>query len=84
MHATISIEEKMQTSVSTLQNIMAVESTSKLYTILENLGAPRFTTSRCFIYDVKANGLKDLLITAQDKLIQFSRARRTRQTLLRP
>jgi hypothetical protein len=42
MHVTISIEEEMQTSVSILQNIAA----SKLYTILDNLKAPRFTTYR--------------------------------------
>jgi len=37
---------------------------------------------RCFIYDVKADGLQDLLVTTQDRLVQFSPARRTRQTFL--
>ncbi|KAG0705582.1 hypothetical protein DFH29DRAFT_267793 [Suillus ampliporus] len=39
-----------------------------------------------FTYEVKVDGLYDLLITTEDKLIQFSRARPTRQTfvLVRP
>ncbi|KAG0705621.1 WD40-repeat-containing domain protein [Suillus ampliporus] len=39
-----------------------------------------------FTYEVKADGLQDLLITTEDKLLQFSRARPTRQTfvLVRP
>ncbi|KAG1793123.1 uncharacterized protein HD556DRAFT_1375705 [Suillus plorans] len=37
-------------------------------------------------YEVKADGLRDLLITTDETLIQFSRARPTRQTffLVRP
>ncbi|KAG1821954.1 WD40-repeat-containing domain protein [Suillus subaureus] len=35
-----------------------------------------------FAYEVKANGLQDLLITTEDKLAQFSPARRTRQKFL--
>ncbi|KAG0702644.1 WD40-repeat-containing domain protein [Suillus ampliporus] len=40
----------------------------------------------CFTYDVKANGLQDLLITTKDELVVFSPARPTRQTffLIRP
>ncbi|KAG0702651.1 hypothetical protein DFH29DRAFT_492432 [Suillus ampliporus] len=40
----------------------------------------------CFTYDVKADGLDDLLVTTQDKLIQFSQAKPIRQTffLVRP
>jgi hypothetical protein len=36
----------------------------------------------CFTYDVKADGLDDLLVTTQDKLVQFSPARPTQQTFL--
>ncbi|KAG2364184.1 WD40-repeat-containing domain protein [Suillus spraguei] len=35
-----------------------------------------------FTYEVKADGLHDLLITTKDKLIQFSRSRSARQTFL--
>ncbi|KAG1883492.1 hypothetical protein F4604DRAFT_294714 [Suillus subluteus] len=99
-------EQDMQISVSTLRNnTVAVESASKLYTILENLSVPRFANARlqlpciafsltevrrrpgqdgvrCFTYDVKADGLQDLLVITEDKLAQFSPARRTRQTFL--
>ncbi|KIK44140.1 hypothetical protein CY34DRAFT_803057 [Suillus luteus UH-Slu-Lm8-n1] len=98
-------EQDMQISVSTLRNIVALESASKLYTTLENLGVPRFANARlqlpciafpltevrrrpgqgearCFTYDVKADGLQDLQITTQDKLVRFSPAKRTRQTFL--
>ncbi|KAG0693420.1 hypothetical protein DFH29DRAFT_1084226 [Suillus ampliporus] len=34
------------------------------------------------MYDVKADGLHDLLVTTEEKLIQFPRARPTRQTFL--
>ncbi|KAG0705623.1 hypothetical protein DFH29DRAFT_1067387 [Suillus ampliporus] len=37
---------------------------------------------QCFTHDVKADGLRDLLITTEDKLIQFSRSRPTRQSFL--
>ncbi|KAG1814091.1 hypothetical protein EV424DRAFT_1348913 [Suillus variegatus] len=37
---------------------------------------------KCFTYEVKADGLQDLLVTTADKLVQFSPARRTRQTFL--
>ncbi|KAG0708295.1 heterokaryon incompatibility protein-domain-containing protein [Suillus ampliporus] len=36
----------------------------------------------CFTYDVKADGLQDLIITTEDRLIQFWPARPTRQTFL--
>ncbi|KAG1807087.1 uncharacterized protein BJ212DRAFT_1485748 [Suillus subaureus] len=99
-------EHDIHNSVSALRNnIVAVESASKLYTILEHLGVPRFANSRlqlpcitfpltevrrstggdgdkCFTYEVKADGLQDLLVTTGDKLVQFSPARRTRQTFL--
>ncbi|KAG1722583.1 hypothetical protein EDD22DRAFT_935209, partial [Suillus occidentalis] len=98
-------EHDMQTSVSTLRNnIVAVESASKLYATLENLGVPRFANARLqlpciafplteirqstggdgdeyFTYEVKADRLQDLLVTTKDKLVQFSPAKRTRQTL---
>ncbi|KIK37965.1 hypothetical protein CY34DRAFT_417437 [Suillus luteus UH-Slu-Lm8-n1] len=35
-----------------------------------------------FAYEVKANGVRDLLITTEDKLARFSRARSTLQTFL--
>ncbi|KAG2367127.1 hypothetical protein BDR07DRAFT_1272937 [Suillus spraguei] len=37
---------------------------------------------RCFTYDVKADDLQNLLIITEDKLVQFSPARRIRQTFL--
>ncbi|KAG1813610.1 uncharacterized protein BJ212DRAFT_1366079 [Suillus subaureus] len=36
----------------------------------------------CFTYDVKADGLQDLLVTTEDKLIQFSHSRPSRQRFL--
>ncbi|KAG1739462.1 uncharacterized protein EDB91DRAFT_386645 [Suillus paluster] len=98
-------QDEMQTSVSKLRNVVAVESASKLYTLLDNLSTPHFAYSRlqlpcivfpvtevrrrrgqdresCFTYEVKADGLEDLLITTEDKLIQFSPARPPRQTVL--
>ncbi|KIK34008.1 hypothetical protein CY34DRAFT_38953, partial [Suillus luteus UH-Slu-Lm8-n1] len=98
-------EDEMQLCVSRLRNSVSVESTSKLYTLLDNLSAPRFAHSRlqlpciafpitelrrkrgadletCFTYDVKADGLQDLLITSEDKLIQFSPTRPIQQTFL--
>jgi hypothetical protein len=98
-------EDEMQQSVSMLRDSVSVESTSKLYTLLDNLSAPRFAHSRlqlpciafpiteirrrrgadpgtCFTYDVKADGLQDLLITSEDKLIQFSPTRPIQQTFL--
>ncbi|KAG2087803.1 WD40-repeat-containing domain protein [Suillus discolor] len=99
-------EDEMQNSVSTLRNnILAVDSASRLYTTLENLSVPRFANARLqlpcivfpltevkrrpgqagdtgFIYDVKADGLQDLLVTTKDRLVQFSPTRRTRQTFL--
>jgi hypothetical protein len=40
----------------------------------------------CLTYEVKADGLQDMLIITEDKLVQFSRARSTRQPylLIRP
>jgi hypothetical protein len=98
-------EYEMQGFVSTLQNTVTVESALKLYTILDNLRASRFATSRLqllcitfpmievrqrcgqdqesrFTCDVRADSLQDLVITIQDKLIQFPHARPTRQTFL--
>ncbi|KAG2346363.1 hypothetical protein BDR05DRAFT_780036 [Suillus weaverae] len=98
-------EDKMQTLVSTLRLTVALESASSLYTLLDNLSAPRFANFRlqlpciafpvrevrrrngqaqetCFTYNVKADGLQDLLINTEDRLFQFSRARPIEQTLL--
>ncbi|KAG1789016.1 uncharacterized protein HD556DRAFT_1275673, partial [Suillus plorans] len=98
-------EDEMNMSVSMLRNTVSAELTSKLYTLLENLSAPRFAQSRLqlpcivfpitelrrrrgpdpetyFTYDIKADGLQDLLITSKDKLIQFSPTRPIQQTFL--
>ncbi|KAG1779333.1 hypothetical protein EV702DRAFT_96504 [Suillus placidus] len=73
-----------------------------LYSLLENLKAPRFADRRlhlpCIafrvtavkrrraqdqeVYEAKADGLHDLLITTKDKLIQFSPPRPTMHTFL--
>ncbi|KAG1785872.1 heterokaryon incompatibility protein-domain-containing protein [Suillus plorans] len=95
-------EDDIQKSVSTLRDVVAMEWVSKLYTLLDNLSAPRFANSRLqlpcitfpvteirrnndagfFTYNVKADGLQDLLITTEDRLVQFSPTRRTRQSFL--
>ncbi|KAG2089251.1 uncharacterized protein F5147DRAFT_764608 [Suillus discolor] len=36
----------------------------------------------CFTYDIKADGLQDLLVTTEDRLVEFWPARRTQQTFL--
>ncbi|KAG1908047.1 uncharacterized protein F5891DRAFT_1169157 [Suillus fuscotomentosus] len=100
-------EDEIQIAVSSLQNIVAVDSASKLYDLLENMNTPLFANCRlrlpCIafrvtevkrrrgdaahsMYGVKADGLRDLLITTDETLIQFSRAKPTRQTffLVRP
>ena len=101
-------EDAMQTSVSSLRNAVTVEIASKLYTLLDNISAPRFANCRLhlpciafrvtevrqrhvedqtyFTYEVKADGLHDLLITTEDQLLQFSPARRIQRTffLVRP
>jgi hypothetical protein len=96
---------------SSLRNVVAAELASKLYSLLDNMGAPRFAHCRLYLpcmvfrvtevrrrhdpaikhatsvtYGVKADGLHDLLITTEEKLFQFSRARPIRQTvfLVRP
>ncbi|KAG0709236.1 hypothetical protein DFH29DRAFT_1074959 [Suillus ampliporus] len=97
--------DEMQMSLCLLQSMDSVELASKLYSMLENLTAPRFADCRLHLpciafritevkrrpgedqgaqstYGLKADGLHDLLITTEDKLIQFSRARPTRQTFL--
>jgi hypothetical protein len=98
-------EDQMQTLVSPLRDSDVLGLASALYTLLDNLTAPRFANRRLhlpcivfpvtelrrrrgqdpenfFTYDVKANGLDDLLVTTEDKLIQFSPARPTQQTFL--
>ncbi|KAG1817427.1 hypothetical protein EV424DRAFT_1540391 [Suillus variegatus] len=37
---------------------------------------------KCFTYEVKAHGPQDLQVTTEDRLVQFSPARRTRQSFL--
>ncbi|KAG2339204.1 HET-domain-containing protein [Suillus weaverae] len=86
-------EDDIQTSISSLQHVMAVDFVLKIYSLLDNLSAPRFANCRlhlpCIafrvtaeIYEVKADRLHDLLITTEDKLIQFSSSRPTMQTFL--
>ncbi|KAG1775405.1 heterokaryon incompatibility protein-domain-containing protein, partial [Suillus placidus] len=98
-------EDEMQTSVSRLQNVVAAESASILYILLDKLSAPRFANCRLqlpcivfpvteirrrrgqdqetrFTYHFKADGLQDLSITTEDRLVQFSRAKPTQQTFL--
>jgi hypothetical protein len=98
-------EDEMQASVTSLRNVMTVDLASKLYTLLDNLSAPRFANRRLhlpciafritevrmtphqdqethFRYEVKANGLQDLQITTEDKLVQFSPSRPIWQSFL--
>jgi hypothetical protein len=98
-------EDEIQIAVSSLRDTVAVDQALKLYTLLENVSAPRFAHRRLhlpcisfhvtevrwkarsaretsFTYAVKADGLDDLLITTEDKLIQFSQLRPTRRTFL--
>ena len=100
-------EDEMQTLVSSLRSTEVVELASKLYTTLDNLGAPRFSHCRlqlhciafritevglirkygqdqetCATYEVKADGLHDLQVTTEERLVQFSPARPTWQTFL--
>ncbi|KAG2360724.1 hypothetical protein BDR07DRAFT_1411764 [Suillus spraguei] len=98
-------EDEIQTRVSSLQHTVTVDKALKLYTLLENINAPRFTNCRLRLpcisfrvtevrwrpcpaqetsltYAVKADGLDDLLITTEERLVQFSRLRPTRQTFL--
>ncbi|KAG2757384.1 WD40 repeat-like protein [Suillus brevipes Sb2] len=98
-------EDKMEKSVSLLQNVVPLELASEFYALLDQLSAPRFANCRLhlpcivfpvtgmrwrrgqgqetsFTYEVKAEGLHDLLITTEDKPNHFLRAKLTRQTLL--
>ncbi|KAG2355210.1 hypothetical protein BDR07DRAFT_1381661 [Suillus spraguei] len=98
-------EDEIQTAVSSLRHTVAVDQALKLYTLLENVSAPRFAHCRLhlpcisfrvtevrwrpgpaqeisFTYRIKADGLDDLLITTEERLVQFSRLRPTRQTFL--
>ncbi|KAG1785832.1 uncharacterized protein HD556DRAFT_1249156 [Suillus plorans] len=100
-------DDEIQTAVSSLRNIVPVDSASNLYNLLKNMNAPLFANCRLrlpciafpvtevkrkrgrtahFTYGVKADGLRDLLITTDETLIQFSRTRPTQQTffLVRP
>jgi hypothetical protein len=95
-------EDDIEIAVSCLQNIVAGGLALRLYTLLENVNAPRFAHCRLhlpcitfrvtevrrrakeipFTYGVKADGLCDLVVTTEQTLVQFSRARPTRQTFL--
>ncbi|KAG2155099.1 uncharacterized protein EDB93DRAFT_134976 [Suillus bovinus] len=95
-------EDDIQMSISSLRHVMAVDSALKIYTLLDDLNAPRFANCRlhlpCIafrvtvvkrspaedqeIYEVKADGLHDLLITTKGKLNQFSSLRPTMQSFL--
>ncbi|OAX42739.1 hypothetical protein K503DRAFT_709950 [Rhizopogon vinicolor AM-OR11-026] len=94
-------DDETQASVSSLRNVVTVELASRLYTLLDNLSASRFTNRRlhlhCIVfsvtevvmkrgahltYEIKVQGLQDLTITTEDKLIQFSLMRPTPQAFL--
>ncbi|KAG2335872.1 hypothetical protein BDR05DRAFT_971370 [Suillus weaverae] len=95
-------KDNIQTSISSLRHVMAVDFVLKIYSLLDNLSAPRFANCRlhlpCIafrvtavkrsraldpeIYEVKADGLHDLLITTEDNLIQFPSSRPTMQAFL--
>lgn len=91
-------EDGMRTLVLPLRSVATLDLTCKLYTMLDNLSAPRLANSRLHLpciafritevrltrgqeqdtrltHEVKANGLHDLQITTEDKLVQFSAAR---------
>ncbi|KAG1817502.1 uncharacterized protein BJ212DRAFT_1349618 [Suillus subaureus] len=69
-------EDEIQKSVSSLQDVVVVESAMKLYNELDSLSETHFT------YQLRANGLHDLLITTEDRLVQFWPGRPTLQTFL--
>ncbi|KAG2346472.1 hypothetical protein BDR05DRAFT_785480 [Suillus weaverae] len=74
-------EDEMQMSVSVLRSaVLQLPCIAFPITELRRRRGPDSET--CFTYDVKADGLQDLLITSEDKLIQFSPTRPTQQTFL--
>ncbi|KAG1720150.1 hypothetical protein EDB19DRAFT_1965798 [Suillus lakei] len=52
------------------------------FSVIEVRPRPCQDRAKCFAYNIKADGLQDLLITMEDRWIQFSSARPTRQTFL--
>ncbi|KAG1764476.1 hypothetical protein EV702DRAFT_1215441 [Suillus placidus] len=61
-------EDQIRISVSLLRKTVAVDFASNLqYTELRNMSAPEAH----FTYEVKADGLHDLLITTKETLVQF-------------
>jgi hypothetical protein len=99
-HTLLSLsDDQIESSISSLRNVVPVDLASKLYNLLDNFSAPRFANCRLQLpclafhvtdvrvrrgrardqmavtYEVKADGLNDLLITTDDNLP-------TRQTLL--
>ncbi|KAG1731832.1 uncharacterized protein EDB91DRAFT_1349234 [Suillus paluster] len=87
-------ERQIQTAVSSLRTTVAMELASKLYNQLDNMSSPRFANCRLhlpcvafrvtdsFTYEVKADGLHDLLITTKETLNQFTPSRSPLQTFL--
>ncbi|KAG2085059.1 heterokaryon incompatibility protein-domain-containing protein [Suillus cothurnatus] len=88
-------EDEIQIAVSSLRDTVVVDQALKLYTLLEILHLPCISfhvtevrrkpgpaQETSFTFAVKADGLDDMLITTEEKLIQFSRFRPTRQTFL--
>src|SRR6267154_6247003 len=96
-------EDEIQTLVSSLRNVVAVQSASNIYTLLHNMSAARFAHRRLYLpcitfpvtgvrrrdrqetyvtYDVKTNGLHDLQIATEDKLMSSSRVMATGQQYL--
>jgi WD40 repeat protein len=52
------------------------------FPLIEVRWRPSQDGARCSTYSIRADGLQDLLVTTDDKLVQFSPARRIRQTFL--
>ncbi|KAG2354961.1 WD40-repeat-containing domain protein [Suillus spraguei] len=86
-------EHEMQISVSALRNNMVNLSVPRFADTRLQLPCIVFLLTevrqrhgedgvRRFTYDVKADGLQDLLITTEDKLVQFSPKRRARRKFL--
>ncbi|KAG2158573.1 WD40-repeat-containing domain protein [Suillus bovinus] len=91
-------EDQIQTAISSLRHTVAVELAAArfancrlhlpciVHRVTEVRRRQDLSQETNFTYVVKADGLRDLLVTTEEVLIQFSRTRPTRQTffLIRP
>ncbi|KAG2353418.1 WD40-repeat-containing domain protein [Suillus spraguei] len=78
-------EDEMQISISTLVPRFAnarLQLPCIAFTLTEVKRRPDQDEPRCFTYDIKAEGLRDLQIATEEKLAQFSPEKRTPQTFL--